>query len=272
MQTPSPAHITRLCRTRLDRYLASTPGAVLPLSRQETLEEICSIVQRNLENGRRDRYARNSRNRQAYSFAGYVDRVIASWVVEYPRVRSLSNKDAQEWGRLVNLLRKSAERIQRRVGAGHSIANSAEDYAQWACRKIRESVFPFDVVFDAWAVTILRHLVLERYRSSDLLDHPHHSIDELLEPDMRGASPARVQEVPDGQSGDRFTSVEHQELLEQALKEMSSDLQREVIRLTFFEGWDDVRIAKKLGKSPANIQTLRHRALKKLNEIMDRTG
>ncbi len=268
----SHERILRICRERLRICLKTTPGVVLPLPKSELVKTLAGIVGRNIELGRHKSRAQHGLNRRCDSLSAYVDRVIAHWLAEYPRVRRLDQNDAEEWSRLFHSLSKSARRICGSREPSFSQASTAEDYAASACERIRASSFPFDVVFDAWAITILRHLIVAQYRSPDILDHPHGSID-LVDVLGGGESVRRPRdEVPDGKPADDLAGIESRALLEEMIDQLASQAQRQVIRLSFFEGWSDERIAARLEKRVANIQILRYRALKNLDKIAAKKG
>jgi hypothetical protein len=145
----SGKQIRTLCRRRLIAL-----GASLPL-----LDHVARVVQNNLISGRFDRFACGQRDHRAVPLTAYVDGVIFHTSREYARVQRLERGDAAEWNRLRDLLAHRAGGMMRSLRVGVEVEAEALDFAQQACLIIFGKPYPFDVAFDAWATTILKHLI-----------------------------------------------------------------------------------------------------------------
>ena len=66
-----------------------------------------------------------------------------------------------------------------------------------------------------------------------------------------------------------FERIENQLLLLDAIAQLPSEAQRQVILLSFFYDWESAQIAEALDKTPQAVYNLKHRALRKLREILE---
>jgi RNA polymerase sigma factor (sigma-70 family) len=270
MPTSRADALTHLCRKRLQRALDRATPAMLCCSMEQAVREIADIVSQNLP-GRFERYTWYRTEKKQPTRAQYVDRVVEQWLIEAPRVHQLNAGEAAAWASLRNdLTRVAAHRLAHSTHL-HSAAMTAADFADRACERLLETRYPFDIAFDAWARTILRNLILAPDRSADLLDQPHSSLD-AAPPHWEERTEELHETLPDPQAELTFDEIEDRETLLGLIKQLRSPLQQAVIVLTYFEGVGDVEIARRLRKTQANVQTLRHRALARLRVVMRGSG
>jgi DNA-directed RNA polymerase specialized sigma24 family protein len=108
----------------------------------------------------------------------------------------------------------------------------------------------------------------ETSRSKDALDKNHDSLDDVRpdfdSPSARFALESRIGD----KTADIYSQLEQSDLLQRGLGQLRSQLQRQVIKLTYFDERSDEKIAKKLHKTRANVQTLRHRGLVRLSHLL----
>jgi RNA polymerase sigma factor (sigma-70 family) len=266
MLTPSHRSIRALCRQRIVLARRGAPnGFVL------TEDRVVQIVQFNLETGRFLRFAAQRAQKKPLTLVQYVDIVLRHFCREHPRLDLLEQADPTEWECLRALLARRALRIVQRYDNGTAQAADALDFADETCLIIFEARYPCDIAFEAWATTILRHLILARLtRSPDALDRagttisldaPTHTMDDVGDPPL--------ELLADGQAAVPFEKIESQSVLLNAIAQLSP-LQRQVIEDEFLHQLDDAQIARRLGKSKQAVYNLRHRALLRLKEILTR--
>jgi len=263
--TTAPSRRVRaLCRKRL---------AALDVSPAPHEDRVVQVVQGNLANGRFERFARGQRDHRTVTLTAYIDNVIFHASREQARVQRLEDGDAAEWNRLRDSLAHRACCMVRSFRNGHEAYTEALDFAQQTCLIVFNQRYPFDVSLDAWVGTILKNLVLTRYRrSSDVLSRPHapDSLDEVNDP-ASGGNGFLNELLADSKSLAPFERVENQMVLLQAIERLRSRAQRQVITATFLEELDDAQIAKWLGKSKQAVYNLRQRALARLRVILAQT-
>lgn len=231
-------------------------------------ERVVQLVARNISNGRFRRLASAQGNR--LTLPGYVDCVLFHLRREQERVDALAAGDVVEWNRLLDFLRRRAYPMATAFRPKADAFQDACDFAQQALVVIFAQPYPFDVSFDAWAATILKNLVLERYtRSRDVLNQntPPSSLDGPAQPDRPFSnSLGEMLANPDWPAP--FDQVENQLLLLQAIYKLQSPAQQKVILWTYIEQWDDAHIARALRKTRQNVYNLRRRALLRLRAII----
>ena len=250
---------------------------------EDIARRIAEIVARNIASGRAQRVMKvwnyggvGAEGQQAVTdghaeepLRAYQERVMAIYLREHARVEALAQGDRGAWEALFQSLRHRAYCMLLRMGMSVEQAeNEAGDFAQQACEIIFQQRFPFDVAFDAWATLILKRLILQhRTRSRDLADRVPCLVSlDLLDGDRGEISLYEFLANPLGVSP--FDRVEVQERLLQAIGQLRSQAQQQVIIDTFFYELDDETIAQRLGKTRSAIQLLRHRALKRLRSIL----
>lgn len=202
----------------------------------------------------------------------YIDRVIAGYLREHRRVEALAAGDEPAWHELGKLLAGRAYNmlLRLRVPAARA-ANEAPDFAQQTCEVVFSQPFPYDVSFDAWATLILKNQILQRYtRSQDLIDREPRVL-SLDRPSQykTGDDFSLYHLLADGSGRAAFERVEVQEWLLQAVAQLRSRPQQQVIVDTFFYELSDDEIAGRLGKTRQAVYNLRHRALRRLRQILE---
>jgi RNA polymerase sigma factor (sigma-70 family) len=266
MLTPSDRSLRALCRQRIALARRAAPNGFVPPK-----DRVVQIVRYNLDAGRFSRFAAQRAQKKPLTPAQYVDIVLHHFCREHTRVALLEQADPTEWERLRALLARRAYRIVNGFGSGTQVWAEACDFASETCLIIFEARYPFDIAFEAWATTILRHLILARYtRSTDALDRAGTPIS--LDAPVRAVNDAGdppIELLADDQSAAPFEKIENQSVLLNAIAQLSP-LQRQVIEGEFLHQWDDAQIARRLGKSKQAVYNLRHRALLRLREILAR--
>lgn len=266
MPTSRSESLTRLCRTRLKRALDRPDSPTLLCSFEQAVCEIADIVSQNLPE-RFDHYNSLREGKKKLTLTQYVDRVVEQWLIDAPRVHRLNAGEANEWTRLRDDLRRvTANRLAHSTHI-HSSMMTAADFADRACERLLETRYPFDVSFDAWARAILRNLVFEPGRSSDVLDQPHISFDQPIER-TNADSETLVEILPDLDAEGILRTIEDREELMQLVQRLRSPAQQAVIVMKYFQNLEDAEIARRLTKTKSNVQTLRHRALRRLSQLI----
>lgn len=244
---------------------STSPNCFVPPESRAT-----QIVQCNLDNGRFHRFATSRSQGNPLTLADYVDIVLLHLRCEHNRIDSLEKADSTEWERLREFLARRAYRIVQRFRNGTEAWADALDFANETCLIIFEERYPFDVSFEAWATTILKNLILTRYsRSTDVMDRSN-APESLDATDSANESAGNTlgELLADGQSLAPFEKVENQTVLLNAIAQLQSPAQRQVVRDTFLLELDDSQIAQRLGKSRQAVYNLRHRALVHLKGIL----
>lgn len=205
-------------------------------------------------------------------FETYIDRVIATYLREHDRVEKLVAQDETTWRELGEQLAGSAYHIllRQQVPAARAV-NDALDFAQQTCEAVLSHRFPYDVAFDAWTTVILRNQILQRYtRSPDLMDRESESL-SLDRPDQSETDDdfSLYAVLADTSSISPFEKIEVQEWLIQAIDRLPSQAQQQVIVDTFFYELTDDEIAQRLHRTKQAIYSLRHRALRRLHQMLE---
>ncbi|MFQ5768695.1 MAG: RNA polymerase sigma factor, partial [Acidobacteriota bacterium] len=206
------------------------------------------------------------------SLETYIDRVIAGYLREHRRVEALAARDETAWNELCKLLAGRAYNIllRLRVPAARA-ANEAPGFVQQTCEVVFSQPFPYDVSFDAWATLILRNQILQRYtRSQDLIDREPRML-SLDRPSQHqtGDDFSLYHLLADESGHSAFERVEVQEWLLQAIAQLRSRPQQQVIVDTFFYELSDDEIAGRLDRTRQAVYNLRHRALRRLKQILE---
>ncbi len=262
MLSPAPS-----LRARCRKCIAKTKFNPNDPIRFEDL--IVRSVEHNLASGRFQRLASSRSRTHPLELEDYIDRVVACACEESARLEALENGDSTAWEQLFFLLTRRAVAIVRQWRPIADIFGDAADFAQQACIIIYHKTYPCDVAFEAWATTILRNLISERYnRSRDALDRDGHpdSLDATASHDESGSTLGEL--IADGQSLAPFDQVENLMVLLDAIDQLRSPAQKYVIIATYLEEQDDAAIARRLGKTKQAVYNLRERALAKLHEIL----
>lgn len=257
--------LQNLCRKRIATLI---PSLRITARFERT---VIRLVQRNLDNGRFERFASYRSRQKPLAIANYVDIMVYHVSRELDRVDALEKGDVQAWHELYRLLEQRADRMILRLRDARTASQQAPEFANETCAIIFENRYPFDISFDAWATTILNRLILARYtRSTDILDRqgPFASLDDPPRSNQDGFSLG--ESLPDGQSLAPFDKIENLMFLQDTLAHLQSAQQRKVIEYTYLDELDDETIAKRMGKSKQSIYNLRNRALIRLKHIFQK--
>ncbi len=260
--SPFPARLAPRVRQRLVRFVSQNH---LQLDISPSVREIADIVHKNTTSGRYSRFVKNYKSRARLTPALYIDRVIATWVKEAPRWNLLVEYDNAAWKQLCERFTRAGEKW---IGRGRSLRGfAAEDFAQQAMELMLKAEYPFDVPFEPWALTILYRVIFGRARANkDVMDHQPESFEELLA--LTDGEGKGIEKQFADPLAHKFVQIaQDRELLWRAMEQLQPTL-RIVIELFFFHQLTDEEIARKLNTSTANIQTRRHRGLKRLHSIL----
>lgn len=287
------ASILQACERRVSQTLTQANLDQAGTSREALVEHIARIISRNLASGRMGRVIGAAGQGDLGvppdgddmlpapdSLAGtgqmeaYVDRVITHYLQEHRRVEGLAAQHDAEWAQLVQQLAGRAYHmlVRMQVPSARALSEAAE-FAQVSCEAIFSHPFPYDVPFDAWATRILKNCILQRYtRSQDMIDRQP----EMTSLDRPGLSEAEgdfslYDLLADTSGIAAFERIEVREWLIQAIAHLHSQAQQQVIVDTFFYELSDEEIAARLGKTKNAVQILRHRALRRLKQILAKT-
>jgi RNA polymerase sigma factor (sigma-70 family) len=264
MPNPETASIRTLC---LRQIAAANGSSDLPDSFED---RVVRSVESNLAAGRFQRFCLRGNNPRPPTLVDYVDRVIYHARREYARVQALERRDDLEWDRLWQSLFRRASRTVQHFRRGEESQAEARDFAQQACEVIYHKRYPFDVSFDVWTATVLKNLVLAHYtRSRDVLSQPWppFSLDQP-KPALEDSALPLGEMLPHPQGLAEFERTENKMVLIDAIKQLRSKAQKEVIVGTFLEERSDEQIARQIGKSKQAVYNLRLRALARLKEIL----
>lgn len=256
-----------LCRRRITRFIRNTQhgAAVLPLN--SAVNEILPIVSENLAK-RFKRHQKYMPGNRQLTLSQYLDRVINYWFSQNQRVRALHERDETEWWTLFRDLELFA--ANKLFALGRTDQMAAADYANQTCEIILQSRYPFDVPFDAWARTILLHLIVQDKRSSDGLDRQIISLDDTGVDSEQADSDIHYS-LADSRSAELFQKVEDRDQIISILKRLRSPTQQQVILMYYFDGASDGEIARQLGTKVSNVHLLRHRALQRMYQNLMRS-
>lgn len=165
--------------------------------------------------------------------------------------------DAEAFGHLYDMY---ADRIYRHIYYRTSNTEDARDLTQEVFMKAWQALPKYKrtkTPFLGWLFTISHNRVIDYYRTKK--DHSYLNDNAILIED-RQASPIKLAE-------DQFTQQE----IRKTILQLPED-QQQVILMSFIEGFDYNDIATTLHKSEGNIRVIMHRALKRMREILHRTG
>ncbi len=268
MSTLTTTNLRLHCERRVAQWAAPEQLAALDLSHAALIQRITTIVARNVQSGRAQRVLATTAPEQ---IERYIDRVIATFIVEHDRLDRLAAGEADAWTRLFQQLAQRAQWLLNRITTSPATAPEAIEFAQAACEAIFRSTFPYDVSFDAWATLVLKNIIWQRYqRSRDLLDR--NSQVESLE----GASTAEpgtefsLHELLADPNSNVFDQPEVREWLLSALDQLSSVTQERVLIELYFNERSIPEVAQRLGRSVQAVYNLKHRALLELKSILTR--
>jgi RNA polymerase sigma factor (sigma-70 family) len=229
------------------------------------------LVEENIRSGRFAKFAGAESNSTPANLAEYVDRVVSYMSKEGRRIQALQDGDSEEWYRLGNFLYTRARPLVSRFRGRGGVAADASDFAQKACVVVFEKRYPFDIPFDAWATTILNHLIIGGLtRSGDALDRPKppESLEEFPgSGQMFGLPLSEVLANPFSMAP--FEKIENQNLILNAIDRLCSPAQKFVIIESYLNCVEDVEIARRLGKTPQAVYNLRQRALLCLRKTIE---
>ena len=268
MSTLTSANLRLHCERRVAQWAAPEQLAALDLSRPALIERLTAIVARNVQSGRAQRVLAATAPEQIDQ---YIDRVIATFIVEYDRLDRLAAGEVTAWTRLFQQLAQRAQWLLNRIATSPATAPEAIEFAQAACEAIFRSTFPYDVSFDAWATLVLKNIIWQRYqRSRDLLDR--NSQVESLEgaPTANPGAEFSLHELLADPNADVFDLPEVREWLLSALDQLSSVTQERVLIELYFNERSIPEVAQRLGRSVQAVYNLKHRALLELKSILAR--
>lgn len=144
-------------------------------------------------------------------------------------------------------------RIYRYLFARVKHRELAEDLTSEVLIKILKNLSRLDPGknINAWVFTIARNVLIDFYRKKNAQPKQGKGLEIELE-------------TPE-------TKLTRETLLRDIIKALQtlSDLEREVIELTYFAELKGKEIAKILRKSTGNIRIIRHRSIKKLKKIIE---
>lgn len=257
----SPVRLTGLVRRCLAKNLETNAAVCLPLDQKTACREIVRLARRNFETGRYERFQNHPRAPVPLTPPRYLQHLVQVWTHEADFYYRLRQRDAHCW----NELRLTLIQAATSTLGNFPHSETAEDFAQRACAKILVSEYPFDVPFKWWASTIVQNMVLARGRSKDRINDQVLSLD--TPPYTMTAETAVPRQIADPLAEFFTDAIQDRDLLLHVLRRLSEQ-RRMVIVLSYFEEWDDTMIGAELGINPANVQTLRHRALDQLAELL----
>lgn len=266
VNSPSHTLVREIAEGNTIKDLADLAMSMLAEHGCDELEsELVPILIRNCRVGRVDKYLCLSPENNLRS---YVRRLIDTFGVEGERVTALRNGDVEAqvvlWQELVN---RAFRRLVCRGTPVDRAYEEANDAAQdtWHDIITGKAVFPFDVSFDAWAITILYRRLARAYtQRGDILDREQ---TEYLD-----ARPTSWHDrLPDPDSQLDYYQLGVRQLVEQALTQLSVE-QREAVGLFYLQGMSAQRAARIVNCSPGAFNSRCHRARRKLWRYLDSQG
>lgn len=264
--------IVLLCRRKVRAY-ARTHAAEWTADLEAHSAAVTEIVTRNYTSGRIHRMRRLPPGALLGSRAlgEYISRVLPHYHRSYARIVRLQAYDPHVWDDLfAELLHAATLYLRRHVTLP---AKTPEDYAQSACLNIRQSIYPFDVPFEAWMKRVLINGIIQEWRSGDVLARGEFGVVSLDRQSYAegGDDPARTrhEQIHDERADKAFQQVDDADLVWNAIGELRSRRQREVLIATYRDGLSDEDIARRLGRTQNAVQVLRHRALAALKKNME---
>ncbi len=263
MPNPDTDSIRALC---LRQIAAAYDSSDLPAG---FVEQVVRCVVENFAVGRFRRFSFRRGVSHPPTLAEYVDQVILHTRREYARVQALERRDDVEWNQLRQFLFQRACRMVQHL-RGVEGRDEARDFAQQACEVIYRERYPFDVSFDAWAATILKNLIQAHHtRSHDVLNpsRPPFSLDDRKSAPESSAIPWS-EVLPNPHAPAEFERIEDRMVLLDAIAQLRSKAQRDIIVGAFLGELSDEQLARQLRKSKQAVYNLRLRALARLKEIL----
>ncbi len=121
-------------------------------------------------------------------------------------------------------------------------------------RGIRTFEYRGDVSFTAWMYTIANNVLISHTRKHKPMQHVP------LTPELN---------IPDGRYADTARTVVDRLSLREAISQLTLE-QQQVITLKFFVGLSNVEIAAALNRTEGAVKALQHRAINRLQQILDR--
>ncbi|CAG0935155.1 hypothetical protein TFLX_03987 [Thermoflexales bacterium] len=269
----SDADLCEICERLINATVTQDQLNQTDLNALQLTERVVEIVLRNLASGRAQRVMDNCRNASTNANASleqYIDKVIVRYLAERQRVERLAERDDAEWAQLLELMTTRAYRILYRWQVNDLQSKDiATDFAQQTCESIYAAVFPYDVSFDAWATVILSNHIRQHYtRSQDLIDRNPlmESLDLSVTSDPDEMT-SLYETLSDPTAAHLFERIDVQQEIIDAIAQLPSHTQQDVIVYSYLYGWSDEQIASHLGKTKQAIYNLRHRALRQLRQV-----
>jgi RNA polymerase sigma-70 factor (ECF subfamily) len=167
-----------------------------------------------------------------------------------------SNGDTEAFERLYDIY---ADRIYRHIYYRTSNIEDARDLTQEVFLRAWQGLPKYKrtkTPFLGWLFTISHNRVIDYYRTKK--DYSY--LNDAMIIEDREKSPEKLVES-------QFTQQE----IRRAILQLRHD-QQQVILMNFIEGFDYSEIAAALNKTEGNIRVLVHRALKRMREILPKTG
>jgi len=233
-----------------------TPSLIPTVLAADLDEPIAEIVRRNTQSGRFQRVCRFLG--RTLTLEEYGDIVAAHYTRYHDLVSHLICGDQEAWDRLCcRLFRGAYTLLMQRGWSAEQAYTRAQEAVQDTCLSIYCRTFTYDCPFDAWAFAILRHHVFRsHHRPRNPLDSPGviDSEEDIDESDL-------------GYTAD-LTNAEQHELLVQALSQLRSTAQKQVVECLYFEGQSSEETAQKLGKTVQSVYNLKGRALANLRALL----
>lgn len=121
-------------------------------------------------------------------------------------------------------------------------------------RGVRTFEYRGDVSFTAWMYTIANNVLISHARKHKGIQHVS------LTPELN---------IADGRHADTARTIVDQLSLREAISELTPE-QQHVITLKFFVGLSNAEIATTLGRTEGAVKALQHRAINRLQQIMNR--
>jgi RNA polymerase sigma-70 factor, ECF subfamily len=171
-------------------------------------------------------------------------------------VGAAASGNAEAFGRLYDIY---ADRIYRHIYYRTGSVDDARDLTQEVFLKAWRALPQYKKTrtpFLGWLFTISHNRVIDYYRTKK--DHAYLNNDI----DLQAGEPS-----PEKLLEEQFT----RQAVRKAILHLPQD-QQQVILMSFIEGFEYPEIAAALYKSEGHIRVIMHRALKKMREILSKTG
>lgn len=272
VSTFTAAEVRAQCERRVRHNRMSEQLRAQGLSPAVVVQRLVPIVTRNYQSGRAQRVLGAAPPIAPAQFERYIDRVLATFLLEHGRLERLAAADTDSWTVLLNQLARQAQVLLGRICTSPATAPEELEFAQAACEVIWRCPFPFDVSFDAWATVILRNTIWQHYqRSRDMLDRCP-AIESLDQPGPGGAA-SRYEWWAEPNTA-HVDQGEVREWLLAALRRLPSVAQEQVLLELYFHGRSAADVARRLGRSVQAVYNLKHRALAELRQVLicERSG